>query len=81
MHRVLKPGGQALIIDPRRDAPIESINRLESDASLDTMTARFGSYVFRVAACVTCLEVPFAIEFVIDGHGALPILHRLALVS
>ena len=27
MHRVLKTGGRALIVDLRRDAPLESVNK------------------------------------------------------
>src|SRR4051812_12598151 len=45
------------------------------------MAARFGSYFFGVATQVARLQVSLAVEFIVDGLGALPILYSLALVS
>jgi ubiquinone/menaquinone biosynthesis C-methylase UbiE len=47
MHRVLKPGGQALIIDLRRDAPQESISQAVDAMSLGAVNAMITKLTFR----------------------------------
>jgi len=47
MHRVLKSGGQALIIDLRRDAPQESINQAINDMHLGTVNGILTKLTFR----------------------------------
>ena len=47
IHRVLKPGGSALIIDMRRDAPRESINKEVDGLNLDWVNATLTRLTFR----------------------------------
>ena len=47
MHRVLRPGGGALIIDLRRDASIESINQEVAGMGLGFASAAFTRLAFR----------------------------------
>ena len=47
MHRVLKPGGQALIIDLRRDTSKESINQAVNDMNLDPVSGILTRLAFR----------------------------------
>ena len=47
MHRVLKRGGRALIIDLRRDASMESINQAVSEMKLGTVNAFITRNTFR----------------------------------
>lgn len=47
MHRVLKPGGQALIIDLRRDASMESINQAVAGMKVGTVNAVITKLTFR----------------------------------
>ncbi len=47
MHRVLKPGGNALIIDLRRDAPVESINQAVNEMKVGTVNGIITKLTFR----------------------------------
>jgi ubiquinone/menaquinone biosynthesis C-methylase UbiE len=47
MHRVLKPGGQALIIDLRKDASEESIKQAVNDMKLGTVNGIITKLTFR----------------------------------
>ncbi len=47
MHRVLKPGGRALIIDLRRDASMESIGEAVSDMGLGAVNRMLTKATFR----------------------------------
>jgi len=47
MYRVLKPGGQALIIDLRRDASIESIKQAVNGMNLDAVDRIMTTLAFR----------------------------------
>jgi ubiquinone/menaquinone biosynthesis C-methylase UbiE len=47
MHRVLRPGGQALIIDLRGDASQESINQAVNDMKLGTVNGILTKLTFR----------------------------------
>jgi len=47
MHRILKPGGQALIIDLRGDASMEAINQAISGMKLGTLNGIITKYTFR----------------------------------
>ena len=47
MHRVLKPGGQALIIDLRRDASVESINQAVNEMSVGAVNGIITKLTFR----------------------------------
>jgi ubiquinone/menaquinone biosynthesis C-methylase UbiE len=47
MHRVLKPGGRALIVDLRRDASMESINREVAGMGLGSWSALSTRLAFR----------------------------------
>jgi ubiquinone/menaquinone biosynthesis C-methylase UbiE len=47
MHRVLKPGGQALIIDLRRDAPYESIQQAVDAMKVGTVNGIITKLTFR----------------------------------
>jgi ubiquinone/menaquinone biosynthesis C-methylase UbiE len=47
MHRVLKPAGQALIIDLRKDAPQKSINQAVNDLNLGTVNGILTKLTFR----------------------------------
>lgn len=47
MHRVLKPGGQALIIDLRRDACMESIKQAVRGMSLGAVNGVITTFTFR----------------------------------
>jgi ubiquinone/menaquinone biosynthesis C-methylase UbiE len=47
MHRVLKPGGQALIIDLRKDASEESIKQAVNDMRLGTVNGIITKLTFR----------------------------------
>ena len=47
MHRVLKPGGQALIIDLRRDASIESIKQAVNGMNLGALDRIMTTLAFR----------------------------------
>jgi ubiquinone/menaquinone biosynthesis C-methylase UbiE len=48
MHRVLKPGGSALIIDLNHDAPGQEWNRYSSILGLAGMTALFMKVAFKI---------------------------------
>lgn len=48
MYRVLKPGGRALIIDLRRDASIESINKVVKDMKLSPVNGLVTKLTFRL---------------------------------
>ncbi len=47
MYRVLKPGGQALIIDLRRDASVESINQAVNEMSVGAVNGIITKLTFR----------------------------------
>ena len=47
MHRVLKPGGQALIIDLRRDASVESINQAVNAMNVGAVNGVITKLTFR----------------------------------
>jgi ubiquinone/menaquinone biosynthesis C-methylase UbiE len=47
MQRVLKPDGQALIIDLRKDAPQESINQAVNDMKLGAVNGILTKFTFR----------------------------------
>lgn len=47
MHRVLAKGGRALIIDLRRDAPVESINRAVDQMSVGAINSLIAKLTFR----------------------------------
>ena len=47
MYRVLKPGGQALIIDLRRDASVESINQAVNEMSVGAVNGIITKMTFR----------------------------------
>jgi ubiquinone/menaquinone biosynthesis C-methylase UbiE len=47
MHRVLKPGGQALIIDLRRDASKESLNQAIDGMNVGALNALITKWTFR----------------------------------
>jgi len=47
MYRVLRPGGQALIIDLRRDASMESINQAVNDMDLSSTNGIITKLTFR----------------------------------
>jgi ubiquinone/menaquinone biosynthesis C-methylase UbiE len=47
MHRVLKPGGEALIIDLRKDAPQESINQTVDEMKLGAVNGVLTKLAFR----------------------------------
>jgi ubiquinone/menaquinone biosynthesis C-methylase UbiE len=47
MHRVLRKGGRGLIIDLRRDAPMESINRAVNGMSLGVVSSVVTKLTFR----------------------------------
>jgi ubiquinone/menaquinone biosynthesis C-methylase UbiE len=47
MHRVLKPGGQALIIDLRRDTSLESINEAINNMKLGAVNGVITKFTFR----------------------------------
>ena len=47
MYRVLKPGGQALIIDLRRDASVESINQAVNQMSVGAVNGIITKLTFR----------------------------------
>jgi ubiquinone/menaquinone biosynthesis C-methylase UbiE len=47
MHRVLKPGGQALIVDLRRDASWESISRAVNDLNAGAVNGFMTKLTFR----------------------------------
>lgn len=48
MHRVLKPGGLALVIDLRRDASLESINQAVDAMNLDALNRIWTKLTFRL---------------------------------
>ncbi len=47
MHRVLVPGGTALIIDLRSDAPQSSVNRMVDQMGLNRVNALLTKWIFR----------------------------------
>jgi ubiquinone/menaquinone biosynthesis C-methylase UbiE len=47
MHRVLKPSGQALIIDLRRDTSVESINKAINNMNLGALNGIITKFTFR----------------------------------
>ena len=47
MHRVLAPGGTALIIDLRSDAPQSSVNRMVDQMGLNRVNALLTKWIFR----------------------------------
>ncbi len=47
VHRVLRPGGQALIIDLRRDASMESINQAVAGMKVGAVNAVITRFTFR----------------------------------
>ena len=47
MHRVLRPGGRALIIDLRNDASIEDINARVKDMELGAVNSAITRMIFR----------------------------------
>lgn len=47
MHRVLAPGGRALIVDLRKDAPVQSIDEAVEGMNLGAMSTFLNKLIFR----------------------------------